>query len=1183
MNSMYAGNGRGVYQDASSTFRFLITTDNHLGYLERDPRRGEDSYTTFEEVLRIGYGLYSNAPSASDVGGEPTTTTNTTTSSSSSNTISPFPCVDAMLLSGDLFHDNKPSLGCLVRVCSLFRKYVFGNKPVEFELLSDPRTHFPTHALPLANFQDPNLNISLPVFAIHGNHDDPVGGTSALDVLATNGCLNYFGLTPSLDAIHVTPILLKKGHTYIALYGIGHVRDERLLRCFRMKKVTFEAPPPIASFLASMHSSQANDGIGSERGTEVHSITGEPSSSTRPTRTSDGRSTTTTSSEGSGGPTWFRLLLMHQNRSSRGSSAILSLDGVEMYSASPTSTSNTTSGASSGPSSATAAAPTSSSFRSQLEPLLEGCDMDLIIWGHEHMQQIQPQVSPYGFDIIQPGSTIRTALPAMYQRHSPGKHCGILEIRGSMYRLIPMELRSIRPLVMRTVELAQAYPQCRTVDAVENVLRQEINSMIIEAEQEQVSRIPPEILQFHPAIKFPLLALAVDFQDASATPFPKPNYYRLGQGYMDVVANPQEMIRQITPVAGRRNGMGGGGGGVGWSIFGGRDREKDQDPEGTGRGKRGNPDDPTGGREEMIPTIPMLQLHDIRAKVAEVFNQHAKDACCLLSEMEVTAAVHAFAEKGEQAAIDERIVELLSGAQKYAFRELQRASLASRSPRGVRGLPLPSGTEVEGGGGGNGGSKGRDPLISSTTSATTAFTATGSGLVGRSSMSSMQPGDGMEDMEENGEVLFSPERIAAAVARHKEVLNKRYAESLQHELREAARLRYREEGMLPEDLEEEAAAAKKENEEVEKPQKGKEESTHHSKSRILTEEEDEFHGTAATRRRIRSGGGGGEVVARRVTPHTKREMEESSFQEDQCRVMLQEVFDIEDDEVEMEEDIGNDAHRRRGGGRGRDAGARPSHPWEREEVVRTSSGGAASLVLPKGEKRHRSAAAATTIASSSSLAHRGEEETMNGEQNVASLLASFDLPPPLFSSSSSLRPPSSVAPSSLHEKEAPKKYKKETKLGGEAGANLVAHQEEEEWMALQEKNQWMRRTAYARSHELLQSSSNGSGYRGRSTGSRGSRPQRDPWMPGEDEGEMMGGEVDEEEGGPASMLEPRVGRGRGRGGGRRTNATSTTTTRRKRSGGGGWEKDEFASLPLQIPGMKSTSFPSRRNEEGGRG
>ena len=30
--------------------RILITTDNHLGYMEKDPVRSEDSFAAFEEV-----------------------------------------------------------------------------------------------------------------------------------------------------------------------------------------------------------------------------------------------------------------------------------------------------------------------------------------------------------------------------------------------------------------------------------------------------------------------------------------------------------------------------------------------------------------------------------------------------------------------------------------------------------------------------------------------------------------------------------------------------------------------------------------------------------------------------------------------------------------------------------------------------------------------------------------------------------------------------------------------------------------------------------------------------------------------------------------------------------------------------------------------------------------------------
>lgn len=31
----------------------LTATDNHIGYLEKDPERGRDSLVTFEEILQI--------------------------------------------------------------------------------------------------------------------------------------------------------------------------------------------------------------------------------------------------------------------------------------------------------------------------------------------------------------------------------------------------------------------------------------------------------------------------------------------------------------------------------------------------------------------------------------------------------------------------------------------------------------------------------------------------------------------------------------------------------------------------------------------------------------------------------------------------------------------------------------------------------------------------------------------------------------------------------------------------------------------------------------------------------------------------------------------------------------------------------------------------------------------------
>lgn len=67
-----------------------------------------------------------------------------------------------------------------------------GDRPVSFQILSDQSQNFVSGCV---NFEDPNFNVSLPVFTIHGNHDDPAGAEnlSAVDILSTSKLVNYFG------------------------------------------------------------------------------------------------------------------------------------------------------------------------------------------------------------------------------------------------------------------------------------------------------------------------------------------------------------------------------------------------------------------------------------------------------------------------------------------------------------------------------------------------------------------------------------------------------------------------------------------------------------------------------------------------------------------------------------------------------------------------------------------------------------------------------------------------------------------------------------------------------------------------------------------------------------------------------------------------------------------------------
>jgi double-strand break repair protein MRE11 len=89
------------------------------------------------------------------------------------------------------------------------------------------------------NYEDPNINIGLPVFSIHGNHDDPsgFGGKSPLDILSASKLVNYFGAVNNPNDIEVSPILVRKGDTHVGLYGLGALRDERLHRSFQQNKV----------------------------------------------------------------------------------------------------------------------------------------------------------------------------------------------------------------------------------------------------------------------------------------------------------------------------------------------------------------------------------------------------------------------------------------------------------------------------------------------------------------------------------------------------------------------------------------------------------------------------------------------------------------------------------------------------------------------------------------------------------------------------------------------------------------------------------------------------------------------------------------------------------------------------------------------------------------------------------
>eukprot|EP00884_Botryococcus_braunii_P018650 jgi/Botrbrau1/5469/Bobra.27_1s0019.2 len=178
-----SSHGHGDPYSNEDIFKILIATDNHLGVWEKDEVRKDDSFNAFEEVLEIAREQQA----------------------------------DLVLLGGDLFHDNNPSRATLGRAIDILSRHCLNSQPVSFDILSDQAQNF---ASGRANYLSENHNVGLPVFTIHGNHDDPTGADnlSAVDLLSKANLVNYFGkLTftgSGIGKIRLAPILLQKEHSW---------------------------------------------------------------------------------------------------------------------------------------------------------------------------------------------------------------------------------------------------------------------------------------------------------------------------------------------------------------------------------------------------------------------------------------------------------------------------------------------------------------------------------------------------------------------------------------------------------------------------------------------------------------------------------------------------------------------------------------------------------------------------------------------------------------------------------------------------------------------------------------------------------------------------------------------------------------------------------------------------------
>lgn len=201
-------------------FRILVLTDNHMGYKNNDPNLKEvsdiqsdlimqDSFEAVEEILRTA---------------------------KREN-------VDFVIQGGDLYHDANPSLEVLNRGMEVFTKTIFGTKKHNFEMdvMDDTCSSI--------NIENEDVNIAVPVFAIHGNHDYPTNSDwrSVLEILKTNNLINYFGKREDLSFFRLRPICFKKKTSSgkmigIALYGMGYMQHSKLRKI--LKEGKYEIVPP---------------------------------------------------------------------------------------------------------------------------------------------------------------------------------------------------------------------------------------------------------------------------------------------------------------------------------------------------------------------------------------------------------------------------------------------------------------------------------------------------------------------------------------------------------------------------------------------------------------------------------------------------------------------------------------------------------------------------------------------------------------------------------------------------------------------------------------------------------------------------------------------------------------------------------------------------------------------------
>lgn len=160
------------------SFTIGIISDTHLGAFSLDQELNKDPFEAFEEALDI---LVKNG-------------------------------ADLILHAGDFYHKGDPPPWIQHEATSILRSKITGAKPTLKVLEGE------------VNFEAEDVNISVPLFLIHGTHDRPVGRPAPgppFQHLVAAGYANYIDIDRA-NSFASRYIVLEKGGVKVLVTGVGH-------------------------------------------------------------------------------------------------------------------------------------------------------------------------------------------------------------------------------------------------------------------------------------------------------------------------------------------------------------------------------------------------------------------------------------------------------------------------------------------------------------------------------------------------------------------------------------------------------------------------------------------------------------------------------------------------------------------------------------------------------------------------------------------------------------------------------------------------------------------------------------------------------------------------------------------------------------------------------------------------